>query len=60
MPADWSVHLPVWIGGTTGRIQCFLVEGEMPLLKALKVKVNYDTDMVSVLGESTYSPLMTA
>ena len=55
--ADWSVHLPVWIGGTKGRIQCFLVEGSMPilvgrpLLKALKVKVDYDTDMVSVLGE---------
>ena len=61
--ADWSVHLPVWIGGTKGRIQCFLVEGTMPiligrpLLKALKVKVNYDTDMVSVLGEGWTSVL---
>ncbi|CAE7831349.1 unnamed protein product, partial [Symbiodinium microadriaticum] len=61
--ADWSVHLPVWIGGTKGRIQCFLVEGAMPiligrpLLKALKVEVDYDTDMVSVLGEPSTSVL---
>ena len=54
--ADWSVHLPVWIGGVKGRIQCFLVSGTMPiligrpLLKALKVKVDYDTDRVSVMG----------
>ncbi|CAE7693968.1 RE1, partial [Symbiodinium necroappetens] len=60
--ADWSVHLPVWIGGTKGAFS-FLVEGTMPiligrpLLKALKVKVNYDTDMVSVLGEGWTSVL---
>ena len=55
--ADWCVHLPVWVGGTKGRIQCFLVPGEMPILigrpilKALRVKMDYDTDQVSIMGE---------
>ncbi|CAE7334635.1 RE2, partial [Symbiodinium microadriaticum] len=55
--ADWCVHLPVWVGGVHGRIQCFLVSGEMPvligrpILKALKVKMDYDHDQVSIMGE---------
>ena len=55
--ADWCVHLPVWIGGEKGRIQCFLVDGSTPLLvgrpilKALKVKLDYDQDMCSVMGQ---------
>ncbi|CAE7846298.1 TY5A [Symbiodinium microadriaticum] len=55
--ADWCVHLPVWVGGIHGRIQCFLVSGEMPvligrpILKALKVKMDYDHDKVSIMGE---------
>ena len=55
--ADWCVHLPVWVGGVHGRIQCFLVSGEMPvligrpILKALKVKMDYDHDKVSIMGE---------
>ena len=46
-----------------GRIQCFLVCGSKPilmgrpLLKALKVKVDYDTDQVSVIGEPWTSVL---
>ncbi|CAE7540759.1 GIP, partial [Symbiodinium necroappetens] len=44
-------------GGIHGRIQCFLVSGEMPvligrpILKALKVKMDYDHDKVSIMGE---------
>ncbi|CAE7901478.1 GIP [Symbiodinium sp. KB8] len=55
--ADWCLHLPVWVGGVRGRIQCFLVPGEMPILvgrpilKALKVKMDYDHDKVSITGE---------
>ena len=55
--ADWCLHLPVWVGGVKGRIQCFVVPGEMPvligrpILKALKVKMDYDHDKVSIMGE---------
>lgn len=54
--SEWSVHLPVWIAGKYGRLQCFIVEGSTPMLigrpilKALKVKVNYDDDTYSVDG----------
>ena len=55
--ADWCVHLPVWVGGVKGRIQVFLVPGSTPfligrpILKALKVKMDYDTDLISVMEE---------
>ena len=55
--ASWCIHLPVWVGGTKGRIQCFIVEGNMPLLvgrpvlKALKVKTDYELDRCSVMDE---------
>ena len=54
--SEWSVHLPVWIANKYGRLQCFIVEGNTPMLlgrpilKALKVKVNYDDDTYSVDG----------
>ena len=51
-----GVSTSLWIGGEKGRIQCFLVDGSTPLLvgrpvlKALKVKLDYDQDMCSVMG----------
>ena len=55
--ADWCIHLPIWVGGVKGRVQCFIVPGSTPMLigrpilKALKVKMDYETDMISVMGE---------
>ena len=55
--ADWCIHLPTWVGGVKGRVQCFIVPGATPLLigrpilKALKIKMDYETDMISVMGE---------
>jgi len=28
--SEWSVHLPVWIAGKYGRLQCFIVDGSTP------------------------------
>ena len=62
--SEWSVHLPVWIANKYGRLQCFIVEGNTPMLlgrpilKALKVKVNYDDDTYSVDG-SPWAPVPT-
>ena len=61
--AEWCVHLPIWIGGEKGRIQCFIVDGSTPLLvgrpilKALKVKLDYDQDMCSVMGQDPTTAL---
>ena len=52
--ADWSVRLPVYIGGRTGYMECFVVEGNTPLLvgrpilQALKLKMDYDTNKMSI------------
>ena len=62
--AEWSIHLPVWIANKYSRLQCFIVEGNTPMLlgrpilKALKVKVNYDDDTYSVDG-SPWKPIPT-
>ncbi|CAE7942423.1 RE2 [Symbiodinium necroappetens] len=54
--ANWSVHLPVFIRGTPGRLQVFIVEGDTPILmgrpvlKALQVKTDFENDRCSVLG----------
>ena len=54
--ADWSVRLPCYIGGRTGYMECFVVEGGTPLLvgrpilQALKLKMDYDTNTMSVNG----------
>ena len=49
--ANWCIHLPVWIAGTKGRIQCFIVAGNTPLLVGRPVLTDYQADLVSVLGE---------
>ena len=54
--ADWSCRLPVWIEGHHGFMECFVVDGNTPLLvgrpllKALEVQMNYTTSQFSVLG----------
>lgn len=30
--AEWSIHLPVWTANRYGRLQCFIVEGNTPML----------------------------
>ena len=56
MHSAWSVHMPTFINGIVGRIQCFIVEGATPLLvgrpilKALQLKVDYTTDTYSTDG----------
>ena len=50
--AEWTVRLPVYVNGVSGLIECFLVEGATPLLvgrpilKSLKVKVDWDKDLI--------------
>ncbi|CAJ1454178.1 unnamed protein product, partial [Effrenium voratum] len=55
--ASWCIHLPVFMAGYKGRLQVFLVEGRTPLLvgrpilEALKLKVDYEQQTCSILGE---------
>ena len=61
--ADWSCRLPVWIEGQHGFMECFVVEGNTPLLvgrpllQAFRVQINYDTKQQSVLG-SPWRPIV--
>ena len=54
--ASWAVHLSVVISGVPGRLQTFIVEGDTPILigrpvlKALKVKTDFERDLCSTLG----------
>ena len=54
LPRGLVPCLPVWVGEVKGRVQVFMVPGSTPLLilKALKVKMDYEGDMTSVMGES--------
>ena len=60
--ADWSVRLPVYIGGKTGYMEWFVVEGNTPLLvgrpilQALKLKMDYDTNRMSI-GDGPWTPV---
>ena len=60
--SDWSCRLPVWIEGKHGFMECFIVEGNTPLLvgrpllKALEIHMNYTTSQFSALG-SPWKPL---
>ena len=51
--AEWTVKLPVYVNGKSGLVECFLVDGSTPLLigrpilKALKVRVDWNKDMIS-------------
>lgn len=59
--AEWTVKLPVYVDGLSGLIECFLVDGATPLLvgrpilKALKVKVDWDKDLIS-FGDQGWRP----
>ena len=59
--ADWTVRLPVYVNGASGLIECFLVDGATPLLigrpilKALKVKVDWDKDLICY-GDTAWQP----
>ena len=52
--ADWSVRLPVYIEGQAGYIETFIVEGNTPLLigrpilQALNIKIDYNSNQVSI------------
>ena len=54
LQSKWSVHLPVFVHGSYGRIQCFIVEGRTPLLlgrpllAALKVDISYADEQMRV------------
>jgi hypothetical protein len=54
--AAWSVRLPVWVQQQHGYIECFVVEGNTPLLigrpilAALQVKTDFSSNTVSVLN----------
>ena len=59
--AEWTVKLPVYVDGQSGMIECFLVGGATPLLvgrpilKSLKVKVDWDKDLISY-GDQAWKP----
>ena len=59
--AEWTVKLPVYVNGKSGIIECFLVDGSTPLLvgrpilKALKVRVDWDKDLISY-GTEDWQP----
>ena len=52
--ADWSVGLPVSIGGNCGYMEGFVIEGATPLLRpilqALKINMNYQDNQMTVAG----------
>ena len=62
--ADWSVRLPCFIKGLGGYMECFIVEGATPLLigrpilKALKIRVDYDTEKMSI-RDGQWDPVVT-
>ena len=54
--SEWSIHLPVNIGGSFGRLQVFVIPGDTPfllgrpVLKHFKIQIDY--------AEQTRSPSM--
>ena len=54
LQSSWSVHLPVYVHGSYGRIQCYVVEGKTPLLlgrpllAALKIDISYAEEQMRV------------
>ena len=54
--SEWSVHLPVNIGGTFGRLQVFVIPGDTPfllgrpILKHFKIQIDYAADKISFDG----------
>ena len=56
--SDWSVRLPVYIGGNCGYMECFVIEGSTPLLvgrpilQALKINMNFQDNKMTILDGS--------
>ena len=54
--SEWSVHLPVNIGGSFGRMQVFVIPGDTPfllgrpVLKYFKIQIDYAADKISFDG----------
>ena len=54
--SEWSVHLPVSVGGSFGRLQVFVIPGDTPfllgrpVLKHFKIQIDYAADKISVDG----------
>ena len=54
--SEWSLHLPVNVGGSFGRIQVFVIPGDTPfllgrpVLKHFKIQIDYAADKISVNG----------
>ena len=52
LDAQWTIHLPICVEGNLGRVQTYVVPGSTPLLigrpilKALKIHLNYIEDMM--------------
>ena len=54
--SEWSVHLPVNVGGVFGRLQVFVIPGDTPfllgrpILKHFKIQIDYAADKISIDG----------
>ena len=54
--SEWSIHLPVNIGGSFGRLQGFVIPGDTPfllgrpVLKHFKIQIDYAADKISIDG----------
>ena len=54
--SEWSVHLPVSVGGSFGRIQVFVIPGDTPfllgrpVLKHFGIQIDYAGDRISING----------
>ena len=62
--ADWSIRLPVYIQKQAGYVECFIVEGNTPLLigrpilKALNIKVDYCNNSMSIRDEAWHPAVL--
>ena len=63
LEAQWTVHMPVCVEGNYGRAQTYVVPGATPLLigrpilKALKIHLNYIDDTVKV-ADGEWKPIV--
>ena len=54
--SEWSIHLPVNISGSFGRIQVFVIPGDTsfllgrPILKHFKIQIDYSMDKITING----------
>ena len=61
--AEWSIHLPVNVGGIFGRLQVFVIPGDTPflvgrpVLKHFKIQIDYASDKISFGGNSWTSAI---